>query len=286
HLDRHAVDFEHDAAGLDAAHPQLGRALALAHAHLDRLLRDRHVREHADPHAPRALHVTRHGTARRLDLARGHALRLERLEAVLAALELGRRGRNAVSAALVGLADLAPDRLQHGCRALLLRRVAARTPGLALGEPLVLRHRIVLEDFALEDPHLHAAGAVGGERGGDAVVDVGAERVQRHAALAVPLHAGDLGAAEPAGAVDADALGAQPHRRLHGALHGAAERNAPLELLGNRFGDQLGVELGLADLDNVDDDVGLGELRHLAAQLLDVGALLADDDARARRLDR
>src|SRR5262249_49556600 len=44
-----------------------------------------------------------------------------------------------------------------------LRRVAARTAGLALGEPLVLRHRIVFEDLALEDPHLHAAGAVGGE---------------------------------------------------------------------------------------------------------------------------
>src|SRR6516165_4786786 len=67
--------------------------------------------------------------------------------------------------------------------------VAARTPGLALGHPLVLRHRIVLEDLALEDPHLDAAGAVGGERGGIAVVDVRAQRMQRHAALAVPLHA-------------------------------------------------------------------------------------------------
>src|SRR5262249_7889086 len=160
------------------------------------------------------------------------------------------------------------------------------TPSLGLGELLVLRHRVVLEDLALEDPHLHAAGAVGGEGGGDAVVDIGAQRVQRHAALAVPLHAGDLRAAEPARAVDSDAFRAKPHRRLHGALHGAAERDAALELLGDRFGDQLGIELGLPDLDDVDHDVRLGELRHLAAQLLDIGALLADDDARPRRLDR
>src|SRR5580704_17674081 len=126
--------------------------------------------------------------------------------------------------------------------------VAARAARIALGHPLVLRHRVVLEDLALEDPHLDAAGAVGGEGGGDAVVDVGAQRVQRHPAFAIRFHTGDFGAAESTRAGEADALGAEPHRRLHRALHGAAERDAALELLGDRFGDQLGVELGLADL--------------------------------------
>src|SRR5207237_4339361 len=102
-----------------------------------------------------------------------------------------------------------------------LRAVAARPPGFALGEALILRHRVVLHDLALEDPHLNPAGAIGGERGGDAVIDVGAQRVQRHPALAVPFHPRDFGAAEPPRAVDADAFGAEPHRRLHGALHGA-----------------------------------------------------------------
>src|SRR5215471_4685574 len=36
--------------------------------------------------------------------------------------------------------------------------LAARTARLALGHSLVLGHRIVLEDLALEDPHLDAAG--------------------------------------------------------------------------------------------------------------------------------
>src|SRR5262249_34093506 len=94
-----------------------------------------------------------------------------------------------------------------------------------------------------------------------------------------------LGPAGPAAAVDAVALGAEPHRRLHGALHGAAERDAALELLGDRFGDQLRVELRLADLDDVDHHVGVGELGNLLAQLLDVGALLADHHAGPRRLD-
>src|ERR1039458_9087636 len=109
--------------------------------------------------------------------------------------------------------------------------------------------------------------------------------MQRHAAFAVPLHARDFGGAETPPGVDADAFAAQPHGRLHGALHGAAERDAALELLGDRFGDQLRVELRLADFDDVDDHVAVGELGDRLAQLLDVGALLADYHARTRRVD-
>src|SRR5690606_3257002 len=168
---------------------------------------------------------------------------------------------------------------------LLRRGFTARTAGIAFGELLVLRHRIVLEDFALEDPDLDAAGAESGESGGDAVIDVGAQGVQRHAAFAVPLHARDFRTAEAARAVDTDAFGAQAHRRLHGALHGAAKRDAALELLRDRLGHQLRIELRLADFDDVDDDVAVGQLRNGLAQLLDVGALLADHDARTGRVN-
>src|SRR3982074_234261 len=123
--------------------------------------------------------------------------------------------------------------------------VATRPRSVALGHLLVLGHRVVLEDFALEDPDLDAAGAERRERGGDAVIDIGAPAVQRHPAFAIPLHARDFGAAETARAVDTNALGAKTHRRLHRALHRAAERNAALKLLGDRFGAQRGVELRL-----------------------------------------
>src|ERR1700716_4170029 len=165
-------------------------------------------------------------------------------------------------------------------------RIAARTRAIALGHLLVLGHRIVLQDFALEDPDLDAAGAERGERGRHPVIDVGAQRVQRHAAFAIPFHTRDFGAAETARAVDANALGAKAHRRLHRALHGAAKRDAALELLRDRFGNQRGVELRLTDLDDVDDDVGGGDIGNPLAQLVDVGALLADHDAGTRGMDR
>src|SRR4051812_20632503 len=93
-----------------------------------------------------------------------------------------------------------------------LGSVATRTTRLAFSHLLVLRHRVVFHDLALEDPDLDAAGAVSREAGGNAVVDVGTERMQRHAAFAVPFHARNLGAAETAGAVDADAFSTETHR--------------------------------------------------------------------------
>src|SRR5215472_3470644 len=99
------------------------------------------------------------------------------------------------------------------------RRVPERPAGFAFGHPLILRHRIVFHDLTLEDPDFDAAGAVSGERGSDAVIDIGAQRVQRHAAFAIPFHPRDFGAAEPARAIDANAAGAKPHRRLHHPLH-------------------------------------------------------------------
>src|SRR3954469_2187634 len=164
--------------------------------------------------------------------------------------------------------------------------VAARTAAVAFGHLLVLGHRVGLEDFALVYPDPYAAGAERGERRGDAIVHIGAQRVQRHAAFAIPLHARDFGAAETARAVDADAFGAETHRRLHRPLHGAAERNAALELLGDRFGYQGRVEFRLGEFDDVDDDVGSRDVGNPLAQLVDVGALLADHDTRTRRMDR
>src|SRR5690606_17881373 len=142
------------------------------------------------------------------------------------------------------------------------------------------------EDLALEDPHLDADHPIGGQRLGLGIVDVGAQRMQRHAAFPIPFDAGDLGAAETAAARDLDAFGAEPERRLHRALHRTAESDAANELVGDALRDELGVDLRLADFDDVQLHLAGGHLRELRAQLFDVGALLADDDARTGGIDR
>src|SRR5580658_5450269 len=145
-----------------------------------------------------------------------------------------------------------------------------------------------LEDLTLEDPHLHADDAVSGVGLGQPVVDVGAEGVQRYAAFARPLGAGDLGAVQATRGAHLHTQGAAAHGAHHGALHRAAEHHALLDLLRNAVGHQLRIQLGLADLGDVDAhiiDVHGQQLRRRLTQLLDVLALLADHDARTRRLD-
>src|SRR3546814_8493740 len=83
-----------------------------------------------------------------------------------------------------------------------------------------------VEDLALVDPGLDADDSVGGLGLGEAVIDVGAQGMQRHAAFAIPLRTRDLGAVEAAGDVDLDAQRAQAHRVADGALHRAAEHDA------------------------------------------------------------
>src|SRR5271163_1355042 len=103
--DGHAVDFEQDATGFYARHPQFRRAFARAHADFERFLRHRYVGEHANPDAPRALHMAGERTACGLDLARGDPSRLERFEAILAERKVDRARGEAVDAALMRLAE-------------------------------------------------------------------------------------------------------------------------------------------------------------------------------------
>jgi len=148
--------------------------------------------------------------------------------------------------------------------------VAGRLP---LVHPPFVSHWIVSEDLALENPNLDAAHTVSRLSGAVGEVDVGAQCMQRDATFAIPLHAGDLGATQPPRTIDPDALRTEPHRRLHRALHSAAKGDAPLELLSDTVGDELGLDFGLSDLDDIEAYLAVGEFGDVRPQLLDIGAL-------------
>src|SRR5207247_9026794 len=65
---------------------------------------------------------------------------------------------------------------------------------------------------------------------------------------------------------DLDALRAKAHRVLHRALHSAPEHDPLLELLGNRVGNQLRVDLRLADFLDIQADLGSHHLSKVCAQ--------------------
>src|SRR6185503_8292648 len=97
----------------DLGHEVLGRALAVAHADLGRLLGDRFVGEDADPDAPAALDVAGPRAARGLDLARREAPPSDGLEPVFPEGDLGTPGGDTLVAALLLLAVLPSSWLQH-----------------------------------------------------------------------------------------------------------------------------------------------------------------------------
>src|SRR3954452_4811157 len=139
---RHAGELEHDAARLDDGHPSFGRALALAHARLGRLLRERLVGEDVDPDLAAALDLARHGDPGRPDLAVRDPAVLEGLDPELAEGDRGLPRRLAAPAAAVVLAVLLLLRQQHALalslpaalRGLVARAVELRRLlGLLLG---------------------------------------------------------------------------------------------------------------------------------------------------------
>src|SRR5690606_6657060 len=197
---RHAVDFEQDAARVATRGPVVHGALALAHPDFGRLARHGQVGEDADPDAALTLHLAGDRAAGRLDLTRSDAFRLHRLQSVGAEVQREAALGGAVDAAVEGLAVFGLFRLQHdlaltpaaltavAARATPLTAFIRRRTGRFLGPTLVLRHRVVLEHLALEDPHFDTDDAVGRLGLDEAVVDVGAQGVQRHAAFAIPFH--------------------------------------------------------------------------------------------------
>src|SRR4051812_21339256 len=66
--------------------------------------------------------------------------------------------------------------------------------------------------LTLVEPHLHADLAVGRARFGKAVVDVGAQRLQRQLPVQIPLRSRDFGAVEAAGDAHLDAARAETQR--------------------------------------------------------------------------
>ena len=188
-----------------------------------------------------------------------------------------RRRAAAATAAAATVTVAAPAATAAVAIALLLGRalhVGEVRAGVALGH-----------DLALVDPALHADAAERRLGLEEAVVDVGAQRVQRDAAVGVALGAGHLGAAEAAADLDLAALGAGAHGARERALHRAPEGDAVLQLLGDRLRDELGVELRALDLEDVDLDLLARDPVQVLAQGVDLGAGLADHDARTRGVD-
>src|SRR5277367_3806326 len=143
----------------------------------------------------------------------------------------------------------------------------------------------LLVNISAIDPRLHADHAIRRARFGKAVVNIRTQRVQRQTALQIPLGTRNFVAVQTARNANLDSLAAEAQRRINRLAHRAAEADALLELQRDVLCHQLRIELRLVDFENVDKDIAVGALLQLNLELLNLGALAADDDARARGAD-
>src|SRR5690606_27736070 len=84
HGRRNSGDFEENDAGTDHRDPKLGAAFPLPHTGFGGFLRDRFVRENANPDFTFTLHVTRDGNTGGFDLGSGHPTAIKTLNAIFA----------------------------------------------------------------------------------------------------------------------------------------------------------------------------------------------------------
>src|SRR6056297_1179571 len=108
-----AINLEHDPARLDTASPEIHRTLTLTHPNFGGLRGDGRIGEDTDPDTALTLHVTRHGTACSLDLARGDALGLGRFQTIGAEVEIRPAFGDAMDPALMLLAEFSALWLKH-----------------------------------------------------------------------------------------------------------------------------------------------------------------------------
>src|SRR6266545_2367036 len=177
-------------------------------------------------------------------------------------------------------------RLRPAAAAVAAATATATVAGARAGaRPLGLLLLAGGQHVAPVDPDLHTDLTEGGAALRQTVVDVGPQGVQGHAALAIPLGAGHLGTAQPAGALHPDALGAALHGRVDRPAHRPAERDPAGELLRDALRDQLGVGFGALDLEDVEGDLLMRDLVEVGANLVGLGAAAADDHTRPRGVD-
>src|SRR5690606_20179757 len=125
------------------------------------------------------------------------------------------------------------------------------------------RHFAVWQQITFVDPDFDTNNTVGRLCFRGAVIDDGAQGVQRHTTFTIPFGTGNFDTVQPAGGHDLDALRTQAHGVLHRAFHGATEHDPFFQLLSDRISDQLSIGFRLANF----FDINVNRHAHQALQV-------------------
>src|SRR5664280_174745 len=156
---------------------------------------------------------------------------------------------------------------------------------MCIRDSYVLTEEDPLGCISLVEPHLDSDTAELDESRFIGVGYVSFQGLKRHAPFTIPLGAGDLGPAETATALNLDTACASSHCALDDLLHRALIGDTLLDICNNALCQNLGVEIGMLDLLDIDVQDFLlvcEQLLEVRLDLLKFGLVPADKGTRTR----
>ena len=105
--------------------------------------------------------------------------------------------------------------------------------------------------------------------------------MQGNASLTVELSTAHFSPTQTPRNLDSNSFCTSLHCRLHRLTHGATERHARRKLFSDTLGDQLGINLGILYLKDVQLHLLAGKLFQVATNAVSFSAATTDDNARA-----
>jgi hypothetical protein len=112
------------------------------------------------------------------------------------------------------------------------------------------------------------------------IVDICAQGVQGYLALDLFLGAGDFRATQTATTDNFNAFGVRAHGFLHCLLHCAAKRYTFLQLFRDTAPNQISIQFGLANLQDIQAHTLFGLCLEHSAQSINLFTAFANDDTR------
>ena len=141
--------------------------------------------------------------------------------------------------------------------------------------------------FTLTDPYLDPDLSIYSKRKYIRIIDIHPQRVQRSTALLDLFRTGDLGATQTTGNLDLDPFRTHPERRGDRHLDSPLVVDTVFDLTSDRIPNDIRIQLGTADLQDVDLHIVLTrQLLQLFLDPVDLATPFTDDDTGLGSMDR
>ena len=113
-------------------------------------------------------------------------------------------------------------------------------------------------------------------------IDISSQGMQRHSSFTIPFGSRHLGSPQPAATIDSDSLCTKLQSRGHTLFHRPSEGDAPFQLEGNVFSNELCINFWFTNFQDINDHFTFCNVSfEFFLEFINFRTFLANDDAGA-----